>query len=56
MEKILSEVLAEDRNLLFRSNEFIFALERRIPPNLQRHSMLENFLPQTKMIISQDTT
>ena len=36
MEKILSEVLAEDRNLLFRSNEFIFALERRIPPNLQR--------------------
>ena len=36
MEKILREVLAEDRNLLFRSNEFIFALERRIPPNLQR--------------------
>ena len=36
MEKILCELLAEDRSLLFRNDEFIALLEKKIPPNLRR--------------------
>lgn len=36
MEKILREILDEDRTLLFRGNELIVALERKLSPNSRR--------------------
>lgn len=36
MEKILNEVLAEDISLLSRGQELSVALEKKVPPKLQR--------------------
>ena len=36
MEKILNEVLAEDLSLLSRGQELSVALEKKVPPKLQR--------------------
>ena len=36
MEKILREILTDDRALIFRGNELLVALEGKVPPNLRR--------------------
>ena len=36
MEKILREILTDDRALIFRNNELLVALEKKVPPNLRR--------------------